>query len=97
MKRLFRHIRQWLFPPTGRTAAIAIARQRCTPELESFRVSRRLPPNAHIYKQPEEPCWVICAPWKDGKDGTMLRSSRLILISRQTGEVLYDGSAHDEG
>jgi D-alanyl-D-alanine carboxypeptidase len=25
------------------------------------------------------------------------RSSRLILISRQTGEVLYDGSAHDEG
>lgn len=97
MKRLFRQIRLRLFPPTGRTDAIAIARQRCTPELESFRVYQRLPPNAHIYYRPEEPCWFICAPWNDGKDSSMLRSSRLILISKKTGDVLYDGSANDEG
>lgn len=97
MRRLFRQIRLWLLPPTGRTDAIAIARQRCTQEPESFRIYRGLPPNVHICNQPEEPCWFICAPWNEGKDGAMLRSSRLILISKQTGEVLYDGSAHDEG
>ncbi|SIR04120.1 hypothetical protein SAMN05920897_12811 [Alkalispirochaeta americana] len=97
MKRLFQQIRLRLFPPIGRTAALAIARQRCASEPDLFCIYRRLPANVHIYRQPEEPCWFISAPWNDGSDGLILRSSRLLLISKQTGEVLYDGSANDEG
>ena len=36
-------------------------------------------------------------PWGDGKEGTMLRSSRLMVITRWGGKVVYDGSAGDEG
>lgn len=46
---------------------------------------------------PTEPSWRIYAPRGDGLDGKMLRSSRIILISKESGRVLYDGSANDEG
>lgn len=49
------------------------------------------------YLFPQEPSWIICAPWFDGNDGSVLRSSRIIAVSKKTGEVLYDGSANDEG
>lgn len=49
------------------------------------------------YLFPQEPSWIISAPWFDGKDGTMIRSSRIIMVSKKSGKVLYDGSAHDEG
>ncbi len=39
----------------------------------------------------------MVAPWNDGNDGLMLRSSRVLLISKHAGEVLHDGSANDEG
>jgi len=29
------------------------------------------------------------SPWNDGKDGTMLRSSRLLLVSKLNGKILY--------
>lgn len=36
-------------------------------------------------------------PWGDGLDGLALRSSRVILIVKYDGRVLFDGSANDEG
>ncbi len=44
-----------------------------------------------------EPAWRVSVPWFDGLDGTMLRSSRVIVVSKHGGSVLYDGSASDEG
>jgi hypothetical protein len=39
-------------------------------------------------------CWYILTP---PADFLMLASSRLIAVSKETGEVLYDGSTNDEG
>jgi D-alanyl-D-alanine carboxypeptidase len=36
-------------------------------------------------------------PWNDEKDENVIRSSRVIVIDRQTGKILYDGPAGDEG
>lgn len=44
-----------------------------------------------------EPFWCVYVPWGDGCDGRMLRSSRVLLVSKFTGRILYDGSANDEG
>ena len=55
------------------------------------------PSNCTIYNSPSEPCWYIYAPWGDGRDGFMLRSSRVILVGKLTSTVHYDGSAADEG
>lgn len=43
----------------------------------------------------DQPCWYIYAPWADGMHA--LRSSRVMVISRLTGKIIYDGSAGDEG
>ncbi len=50
-----------------------------------------------IYANLPEPCWWIQVPWGDGKDGYVIRSSRVIVIGRQTGTIHYKGSAGDEG
>lgn len=50
-----------------------------------------------IYNELAEPCWWILAPHADGPAAWALRSSRVVLVGRQTGVVHYDGSAHDEG
>ena len=64
---------------------------------EHFECVDPFPENCRIYNMPTEPCWYIHAPWGDGLDGSMLRSSRVFLISKESGKVLYDGSANDEG
>lgn len=38
-------------------------------------------------------CWIVYAE----QPPTALRSSAIVLVSRQTGKVLYAGSANDEG
>lgn len=90
-------LRMRLVPPIGRKAAVRIAAEQCRPEASGLKCCSGLPPNVHVYTDPAEPCWCIHVPWGDGKDGTMLRSSRIILVSKQTGEILYDGSANNEG
>lgn len=74
-----------------------IAMKHCQPELESYKLYDKPMDQLCIYNKPTEPCWIIDAPWLDGKDGEVLRSSRIIMVSKQTGKVLYDGSANDEG
>jgi len=93
----FRRIRIWLSPPVSRRQAVEIAREQCTLDRRSFAIYDRMPANTTIYYHPPEPCWFVLAPWGDGYDGRMLRSSRLILVSKASGKVLFDGSANDEG
>jgi len=51
--------------------------------------------NWRVYKtRPLDNCWYILSA---ASDSPMLASSRLIAVSKETGEVLYDGSANDEG
>jgi hypothetical protein len=52
------------------------------------------PRNAHVFG-PDAPAWWVRAPWCDRQTG--LRSSRVIVIAKADGRVLYDGSANDEG
>ncbi len=40
---------------------------------------------------------VVTMPWYDGEDGRLLRVSRLVVIAKSDGRVLFDGSAGDEG
>ncbi len=93
------HLRVFLFPSVRRDAALGIARQALlhATGAASLVCHGRKPANFHIYGNMPEPCWWIVAPWGDGKDATVIRSSRVIAVGRQTGTVHYDGSAGDEG
>lgn len=51
--------------------------------------------NWRVYKtQPLENCWYILAAVSDSP---MLASRRLIAVSNETGEILFDGSTNEEG
>ena len=95
----FEHLKVRLFPPVTRRMALDIARQALAQSVASVPLvcHGRKPERFQIYANPREPCWWVQAPWGDGKDGFMIRSSRVIVIGRQTGTVHYDGSADDEG
>ena len=85
--------------PTTQSDAIDIAHSR----LGQVALRRPLvchehkPSNVRIYGEPTEPCWWVMAPAGDQTDMFSLRSSRVIVVGRETGIVYYDGSAHDEG
>jgi len=82
-------------PETKRLARRAAIRAGASEDVE---VLDGLPANVHVYSAADlDPCWCVFVPWGDGLDGSMLRSSRIILVSKQTGKVTYDGSANDEG
>jgi hypothetical protein len=98
MKRL-RQLKVHLFPPITQPMALTIAQQTLAQPLASAPLicHGSKPDNCSIYCEISEPCWYIYAPWNDEKDGNALRSSRVIVIGRETGMILYDGSASDEG
>lgn len=83
--------------PITKARAKQIAVRVCTPSRKTFACYDALPPGCNIYSVPQEPCWFIRCPWGDGLRGKILRDSRLVIISRRTGRVLYHGSACDEG
>jgi len=85
------------FPPVSRRRALRLARNACGHDLAFHSIEGDRPGNINLYNLPAEPCWFVFSPWNDGKDGTMLRSSRLLLVSKLSGKILYDGSAMDEG
>lgn len=95
MLRPFKH----LFEKLSRKRALRIAgRQVHSGQEKDFSVYDYLPGNTHIYMPTiDKPCWFVLCPWGDGQDSTMLRSSRLMVITRWGGKVIYDGSAGDEG
>ena len=87
-----------LFPPITRRMALDIARQALAQSVaaEPLVCHGRKPARFSIYANLPEPCWWVQAPWND-REVIALRSSRVIVIGRQTGKVHYDGPAGDEG
>lgn len=79
--------------------AIEIAAKACAPNIQRFSCQDTMHKNCRIYirKEITDPCWFILAPWGDENEGLYLRSGRLIIISKITGEILYNGTANDEG
>lgn len=84
------------FPKIKKQDALEIARQVCDGDPKSFRCHSRRPDRYAIYGlMSDELYWYVTVPW--GDNVLMLRASRVIVISRLTGQVCYDGSAEDEG
>ena len=66
------------------------------PAVAIHSITDKLSENCHAYGLPVQDCWFItCSPHRF--PGTMICSSRIIAVSKTTGEVVYDGSANDEG
>jgi hypothetical protein len=88
-----------LFPPVSRRAALVIASKSLShPAAAATLVCHgRRPEHFRVYGGYPEPCWWVEVPWADGKDGSMIRSSRVIAVGRRSGKVYYDGAAGDEG
>ena len=87
------------FPPVARHMALDIARKALAPSVasEPLICHGRKPARCNIYGELPEPCWWVLVPWNDDEEVVAIRSSRVIVIGRQTGKVHYDGSAGDEG
>ncbi|MDP3498150.1 MAG: hypothetical protein Q8R84_10915 [Candidatus Nitrotoga sp.] len=84
------------FPPITKQRALAIVARALTTHSGQFKCYSQRPDSCRIYLTcTDVPCWYVYAPWRDGLFA--LRSSRIIVISRLTSKVLYDGSAGDEG
>jgi hypothetical protein len=83
--------------PIDREKAIQIAAKSPAPDTRQYQAYENPPYNLYVYLPSKDPCWYVTAPWRDGLDGQMLRSSRIILVSKKTGKVLFDGPANDEG
>lgn len=79
--------------------ALDIARKTLAPSVsaELLVCHGRKPAQLSIYAHLPEPCWWVQAPWNDEMDVVAIRSSRVIVVGRQTGKILYDGPAGDEG
>jgi len=91
-----RRMRLRFFPPVSRRKAAEIARQNCSSPDAELEILPAKPSTLIYHSFPTEPCWFFYAPWEDGRPW-MLRSSRMILVSKETGKVVYDGDARDEG
>ena len=65
-------------------------------ELEVFGITDTLPSNCNIYN-PAKDCWFILCSYEHPEGEPGLHGSRLICVSKSTGRIVYDGSAHDEG
>ncbi len=84
------------FPPITKQQALEIAAQVCKTDRKEFHCYSKKPENCAIYVTfPDEPCWYVSAAWDDNL--IRLRSCRVIVISRVTGIVFYDGEVGDEG
>jgi hypothetical protein len=82
------------FPPITKQLALAIAARAFPPHDGQFKCYSQKPDNCLIYVTwTDQPCWYVYVPWEDGI--LSLRSSRVMVISRLTGDILYNGSAGD--
>lgn len=88
-----------MFQPVSQNDALRIASQSRLNDAHGIRLicHGTKPAQFRFYANPPEPCWWVEVPWGDGKEGLMIRSSRVIVIGRQTGTIHYDGSAGNEG
>ena len=82
------------FPPITKQLALAIAARALPTHGGQFKCYSQKPDNCLIYVTwTDQPCWYVYVPCEDGI--LSLRSSRVMVISRLTGDILYNGSAGD--
>jgi len=93
------HLLARVYPPISRAEALRIASRSLASEVKAVPLicHGTKPSNCCIYRVSSEPCWYIYAPWADHAAPMVLRSSRVILVGKQTGVIHYDGAAGDEG
>jgi hypothetical protein len=78
-----------------RDEALALFHERYPPAtVGAFRITDTLPDNCAVYNPPTN-CWFIL--FSENPFPMRLQSSRLVAISKSTGEIVCDGSANDEG
>jgi len=79
--------------------AIEIAEKHHGSGFEIYGITHGVPANFNIYgsfpRSPDD-IWCVSCSNHPGKHH-ILASSRAIVIHKETGEILYDGSANDEG
>ena len=95
MESILQKIQRLLHPTVDRDKALRIAQKQCTP-LRAFEIYDSMPANWNIYRPKKDKPgehWYVRAP--SVVNG--LSNSHAIIISRESGEVVYDGSAGDEG
>lgn len=96
LSKIFYKLKRFLKIPISCDDAMQIANSACETYLKPYEVHDRLNPNWSFYNYPDitEPCWfvVLLQP-----EPIALRSCTVMVISRKTGQVLYCGSANDEG
>jgi len=95
MAQFIRSIYDKLFMRVGKKKAIAIVRGYVAPGIHIYEATDNLN-RVNLYKTPQERCWCVYVSWDD-KDIICLRSSQVVLVSKQSGRILYDGTASDEG
>ena len=97
MIKLLKKIWFWIFP-VSRRKALKIAAKALMPDPNDFEIHEKIPDNMNVYmkQNQNEPCWYIVLP--RGAAGTgMLMNSHLVIISKHTAQIIYNGSANDEG
>ena len=66
------------------------------PHVSIYYVTDVAPANCRVYNLPQQDCWFItCSPRQF--PSTIICSSRIVAISKTTGDVVYDDSTNDEG
>jgi hypothetical protein len=74
--------------------AKALAAEYLSGSIKIYMVTEILPSNCNAYNAPKN-CWYVLCSYNTTP--YILCSSRLLCIDKVTGEVVYDGSAGDEG
>jgi hypothetical protein len=94
MGQIVKKIWNLMHPGISRQKALKIAQKQCMPPIDAFKIYDREPSDWRIYMaKKDEAYWYV----QRSSDGGALASSHAIVISKKTGHVVYDGSAHDEG
>lgn len=77
---------------TASDAIQIVAKHReCSPSRLS--VLAEIPASFRIYKVSNEPLWIVCVAATELRVG----STHVVLVGKQSGDIIYDGSAGDEG
>ena len=80
----------------NREQALSLFHQRHPSQIiRWFEITDALPSGCSIYNCPKE-CWFVRF-FTIYDDPFILQSSRLVIISKSTGEIVDDGLANDEG
>jgi hypothetical protein len=98
MSPILENLSNFILSTISRRKAKQIARSVCSPSLGTMIVHGEKPDGWQLYGIPDnEPCWFIQVLWDHGVGGSLIQSSWVVVISRLSGNVIYSGTAQDEG